>query len=102
MVNNLFTNQEAHIEGATRSQNHSKSAGESNQGPTAGKFILQTAAYTDDLTIGDLLDAWVLALRELIAKVLRKKSDTSPLLALNSNPVKLKAWSNEWKPYIKA
>ncbi|CAG8771085.1 11409_t:CDS:2, partial [Gigaspora rosea] len=38
---------------------------------------------------------------ELIAKAFRVKRDTSTLLALNSNQVKLKAWPNEWKPYIK-
>ncbi|CAG8757805.1 1731_t:CDS:1, partial [Gigaspora rosea] len=34
---------------------------------------------------------WALALREIIAKVLKEQRDTCPLLALNSNPVKLKS-----------
>ncbi|CAG8784439.1 17488_t:CDS:2 [Gigaspora rosea] len=34
---------------------------------------------------------WALALREII----------TPHLVLNFNPVKLKAWPNEWKPYVK-
>jgi len=45
---------------------------------------------------------WASALRDIITKELREKRDISPLQALNINPVKLKAWPNEWKPYIRA
>ncbi|CAG8666985.1 980_t:CDS:2, partial [Paraglomus brasilianum] len=45
---------------------------------------------------------WAIALRDTVAKELRKKRDISPLQALNANPVKLKTWPNVWKPYIRA
>jgi len=45
---------------------------------------------------------WALFQRDTITRLLRNKRNIEVVTALKENPIKLKTWPDEWKPYLKA
>ncbi|CAG8492807.1 17038_t:CDS:2, partial [Gigaspora rosea] len=45
---------------------------------------------------------WALFQRDTITRLLRTKRNIEVVTAIKENPIKLKSWPDEWKPYLKA
>ena len=45
---------------------------------------------------------WALFQRDTITCLLRNKRNIEVVTAIKENPIKLKSWPDEWKPYLKA